>query len=236
MALAARPLYAGIARGRVARGAAAARMPAPDAVVVIAAAAWEATAVGGPTPAAYVLDRPPSSSARPLPVPSVAGLGAELFRDGEFVEVDGTRGSVRIEGVEEIGVVTAFLATEDGRILLLRRSDRVGSFRGRWAGVSGYLEDPTPLDQALREVREEVGYDRNELELLGEGDLVLARDRDRIYVVHPFLFRVRREDVRLDWEHTESAWVAPQEIGRRDTVPELDRAWAAVASGLRRKG
>ncbi|ELK44964.1 translation initiation factor aIF-2B subunit alpha, partial [Haloferax sp. BAB-2207] len=39
-------------------------------------------------------------------------------------------------------VVTVFLR-HDGRVLLTRRSDAVGTYQGRWAGVSGYVEgDP----------------------------------------------------------------------------------------------
>ena len=205
-------------------------------MAVVAAQDWETIDPGGSAPAAYVFDRAPTASGRIPEVPSVAGLEPEIFREGEVVEVDGTVGSVRIEGVEDVGVVTSFLVTVDGRVLLLRRSDRVGSFQGRWAAVSGFLEDPTPLEQALREIREETGFRAEEVELLARGELLRARDRARIYVVHPFLFQVRREEVRLDWEHTESAWVAPAEIERRETVPELDRAWAAVAAGLRRKG
>ena len=80
--------------------------------------------------------------------------------------------------VEETHVVTCFLlrAGPHGRdeLLILRRSGRVRTYRGRWAGVSGYLESartgaglgeppepgarpPSPEDQARREVQEETG-------------------------------------------------------------------------------
>jgi len=61
-------------------------------------------------------------------------------------------GSVR----EPTAVVTAFLQYA-GRILLVQRSGRVGSYQGRWSAISGYLEDATPLAQACREIREETG-------------------------------------------------------------------------------
>ncbi|MCJ7769713.1 MAG: hypothetical protein MUO92_04485 [Dehalococcoidales bacterium] len=35
-------------------------------------------------------------------------------------------------------VVTCFLGC-DGRILILRRSQAVGIFKGKWAGISGYV-------------------------------------------------------------------------------------------------
>ncbi len=54
-------------------------------------------------------------------------------------------------------VVTVFVS-HHRRILLLRRSDRVGSYRGRWAGISGYVEqNEDPLRRAVKEISEEVG-------------------------------------------------------------------------------
>ena len=49
-------------------------------------------------------------------------------------------------------VVTAFLRAR-GKILIVRRSRKVGTYQGRWSGISGYLEDPTPHAQVLREIR-----------------------------------------------------------------------------------
>ena len=42
--------------------------------------------------------------------------------------------------MEERHVVTCFLE-HGGEIPLLRRSQRVGTYKGRWAGVSGYIEE-----------------------------------------------------------------------------------------------
>jgi hypothetical protein len=41
-------------------------------------------------------------------------------------------------------VVTAFV-TRGREILVLRRSERVRTYAGRWAAVSGYLESEDPL-------------------------------------------------------------------------------------------
>lgn len=161
--------------------------------------------------------------------PIVVGIDLDVLREGEAVTLDGERGTVELPGAEAVAVVTSFLERADGRILLLRRSERVGSFRGHWAGVSGFLEDATAEEQALREIREETGVEAKHLTLAARGRLVYARDGARVYVVHPFRFRSDAPEIRLDWEHTEHAWVDPAEIGRRPTVPKLDRVWAAVA-------
>ena len=56
-------------------------------------------------------------------------------------------------------VVTCFLRYGTD-VLLGRRSDAVGTYVGRWAGVSGYVEgDPSDAERdARREVREETGW------------------------------------------------------------------------------
>jgi len=178
--------------------------------------------------AGVILLGTPVEPGRVVRVPTVARVDADVLREGEEVEVNGSLGRFRIEGVEEVGVVTSFLERDDGKILLLERSSKVGSFQGHWAGVSGFLEATTPLEQAFREIVEETGLTANDVELRSEGSPVLARDGVRIFVVHPFRFRARRTDVTLDWEHTRSEWVDPSEIRLRPTVPKLDRVWESV--------
>jgi len=181
---------------------------------------------------AVLLHGVPSEAGRAVGVPTVARVDPDVVREGETVEVNGTIGRFRIEGVEEVEVVTAFLERADGRILLLERSEKVGSFRGYWAGVSGFLESATPLEQAFREIREETGVGADDLELLSRGEPILARDGSRVFIVHPFRFLTRRAEIRLDWEHNRAEWVEPIEIRKRPTVPKLDRAWESVAAPL----
>ena len=126
-------------------------------------------------------------------------------------------------------VVTAFLI-HDGRILVLRRSEKVGTYRGRWAGVSGYREQ-APLDQVYTELSEEVGLGRDDVELLKQGGPLDVYDREnkRLWRVHPFLFEVEDPSrIRLDWEHVQRRWVWPGELDQLDTVPGLADALHCV--------
>jgi 8-oxo-dGTP pyrophosphatase MutT (NUDIX family) len=120
-------------------------------------------------------------------------------------------------------VVTCFLLDPGGRLLILRRGSKVGTYQGRWAGVSGYLETD-PEEQAYTELSEEVGLSRQDLTLLAQGEPLEVVDTElgRTWVVHPLLFRVNAPDkIRLDWEHTESRWIDPAEIASFPTVPGL---------------
>lgn len=131
--------------------------------------------------------------------------------------------------LERREVVTAFLR-HGGKVLLVRRSDRVGSYRGRWAGISGYLEEPDALAQALREIREETGLTEDHVRLAATGRTleVPAPELGVLWVVHPFLFDIEDPGaIRLDWEHLELNWAAPEEVGSYATVPSLAEALAS---------
>jgi 8-oxo-dGTP diphosphatase len=139
--------------------------------------------------------------------------------------------------VRETSVVTCFLLRTDpqGRdeLLILRRSGSVRTYRGRWAAVSGYLEDE-PEKQARREVQEETGLSSAELDLLRAGEPITFDDLelDTRWTVHPFLFRAQPgAAIAIDWEHTEARWVRPSALGRYRTVPRLKEALARVYPG-----
>ncbi len=135
----------------------------------------------------------------------------------------------RIADLQEKRVVTCFLESE-GRILLLRRSERVGSYQGKWAGVSGYVET-SPDEQALTEIAEETGLRGEDTELISKGEPLPVEDRTLgvRWLVHPYLFRVRdRSKVKIDWEHKEARWIEPREIDAYQTVPMLKETLARV--------
>lgn len=132
-------------------------------------------------------------------------------------------------------VVTCFLLRQDrGRdeLFLVRRSERVRTYRGHWAGVSGYLEPGvTPEQQAETEVREETGLAPTDVRLLAVGQPLPVQDpaAGLDWVVHPFLFHVLAPTrIQTDWEARESAWVTPDELRQRPTVPALAEALARV--------
>ena len=127
-------------------------------------------------------------------------------------------------------VVTVFL-THRSKILVLKRSDEVGTYKRHWAGVSGYLESNNALAQALTEMAEEVGLGEKDVTLLKEGKPLEIFDdaQDRAWRVHPFLFAVHKPDkIRLDWENKEMRWILPEEIVQFQTVPALQEALERV--------
>jgi translation initiation factor 2B subunit (eIF-2B alpha/beta/delta family) len=144
---------------------------------------------------------------------------------------------------ETTHVVTVFLR-HDTEVLLLRRSDAVGSYSGRWGGVAGHCERETrpeapagndggwgkraeswdPPAAARAEIREETGLDPDqETTHIRRGDPFDVTDPDlgTRWVVHPSLFAAARRDVTTNYETAEHEWVSPTAILRRATVPNL---------------
>jgi translation initiation factor 2B subunit (eIF-2B alpha/beta/delta family) len=122
--------------------------------------------------------------------------------------------------MDERHVVTAFLRNR-GEVLLLRRSEAVGSYPGRWGAVAGHAEgDP---DRAVRqEIDQETGLaDAASQVRAGEAFAVEDATLGVRWVVHPSLFDCRRRDVVTNEETSEWEWTTPTAILRRKTVPDL---------------
>src|SRR5690349_1321874 len=123
-----------------------------------------------------------------------------------------------MSSIQKTPVVTCFLARNDGkemRILLVRRSQRVGSYHQRWAGVSGFVETGvSPDEQALTEIREETSLQRDQVRMLRRGAVVEYEDASlgRHWLIHPYLFETLAPDaIHTDWEATEMRWITPAE-------------------------
>jgi predicted aconitase with swiveling domain/8-oxo-dGTP pyrophosphatase MutT (NUDIX family) len=151
-------------------------------------------------------------------VPMIDRIDIALLREGDRAVVDGEQGTLELPEVRETHVVSCVV--QDGeRLLLLKRSEKVGTFQGYWAAVSGFVEEnETPSQTACKELREETGLD---MSFSKEGRTVTVRDRNTVWHVHPYLFRATDPVVEIDWEHTEFSWVRPQELEGYQTVPGL---------------
>lgn len=130
--------------------------------------------------------------------------------------------------MDETAVVTCFLRNR-GEVLLLHRSDEVGSYTGRWGAVAGHAEGD-PDGAAREEIEEETGLD-DAVSLVRAGDPfeVTDDDLDTRWIVHPYLFDCESREVEANDETTDIEWVSPTEIRQRETVPDLWTSYERVA-------
>ena len=124
-------------------------------------------------------------------------------------------------------VVTCLLINDEGKLLILKRSDKVKTYKGLWGGVAGYVEEgEEPYETALKEIREEVGIEEDEINLIKRLNPIEFTDfhegEKYDWIIHPFLFKTEKKDkLQIDWEHSKYQWILPPEIVRYDTVPHL---------------
>lgn len=135
-------------------------------------------------------------------------------------------------------VVTSFLFQENQkapRILVVKRSERVGSYNGKWAGISGFVEpNVSPDEQAYTEIREETTLQRDQVRMLRRGAVIEYSDAglNRHFYIHPFLFEVfNPEQIKTDWEAVDMHWIDPVELSKYDTVPKLQEVYESAIQG-----
>lgn len=129
-------------------------------------------------------------------------------------------------------VLTCFVKYED-KILLLRRSDKVRTYRGLWNTVAGYLDELRPLkEKAQEELREELGITVDMIEKIKLGEPYEFSDKNinKTWIIFPVLVELSREPVIiLDWEHTEYQWIDSIDLKKFDIVPNLEETWGRVS-------
>ena len=123
-------------------------------------------------------------------------------------------------------IITCFLKKED-KILILKRSNKVKSMKGLWAGISGIIEkNESPLQRAKIEIFEEVGINDDGIKLIKESDemrIMSPQYENHEWEVYPFLFSTENPKIKLNWENSEYKWVNIKEIANYETVPSLDK-------------
>jgi predicted aconitase with swiveling domain/ADP-ribose pyrophosphatase YjhB (NUDIX family) len=154
-------------------------------------------------------------------IPMVDGVDISLIKTGDDLRVDADEGALDITNVMEKHVVTSIVRSK-GKILMLRRSGKVGSFSGKWAGVSGFIgSHESEEDAARRELHEEIGME--EPRFTRRIDPQMFRDGDTIWCVHPFLVDAKQPRILTDWEHEKYEWVSPKDVSGYPTVPGLQQ-------------
>jgi 8-oxo-dGTP pyrophosphatase MutT (NUDIX family) len=123
-------------------------------------------------------------------------------------------------------IVTCFLRSQN-KILILKRSNKVKSMKGLWAGISGIIEkNESPLSRAKIEIFEELGINHEQIQLVKEAEemrIVSPQYENHEWQVYAFLFDVANPKINLNWENSEYKWINVEEISDYETVPSLEK-------------
>ena len=137
-------------------------------------------------------------------------------------------GRINYSGSSAAAVVTIFLQS-GSETLLLKRSEKVSHYKGKWNSVAGFLDELRPLEEKVREeLLEELSLPGAEISRIHLGEPYTYSDEKigKMWHIHPVLVTVgAKPTITLDWEHTEFAWIQPTELKTFDIVPGLEKSY-----------
>ena len=116
-----------------------------------------------------------------------------------------------------------------GKILLLKRSKDVSWYKGKWSVINGRIEEgKKPYEVALQEIREETGIKKLKLIKKGKVTVFIDKKLNVKWYIHPFLFEVKSDKVRLNWENSDFAWVKPEEMDKYNPLLKLYKTYRKI--------
>ncbi len=123
-------------------------------------------------------------------------------------------------------IVTSFIKDNE-KLLILKRSDKVKSMKGLWAGISGIIEkNEEPLKRAKIEIFEEVGITEDLITLVKTSEEMRINSpqyENHEWEIFPFLFEAKNPTIKLNWENSEFKWINVEELENYETVPSLQK-------------
>ena len=119
-------------------------------------------------------------------------------------------------------IVTAVVKNK-GKILILKKSPKDWTYPNKWSFCSGYAKEfQSAEDNVLREIKEETGLNAK---IIKNGRLleIYDKNKNKRWIVAPFLCEVKSRNVRLDHENADYRWISQKDIKKYPTVPGLEK-------------
>jgi len=122
-------------------------------------------------------------------------------------------------------VLTVFIRYKE-KILILKRSNKVSTYKGKWSVITGYLDEPKSLfDKIIEEISEELGIFKDIILSFKYGNPFEFFDNklEKIWIIHPAIVELKSNPkIILNWEHDEYKWITPDDLKKLDIVPNLN--------------
>jgi len=124
-----------------------------------------------------------------------------------------------------IAVVIVVFVKYKNKILIVKRSKKVLTYKGLWNTIAGYYDEPKPLKKkALEELHEETGITKKYIKKIKIGKMFRVYDKkiNKIWIVNTVLVELtKKPKIKLDFEATKSVWVYPKDVKKYKIVPSL---------------
>lgn len=111
------------------------------------------------------------------------------------------------------------------KILILKRSDKLSFYPGRWNGLSGFLDDKRSLrEKVLEEIGEEVGIKKTDIISIKPGQIFDQEEpkHKKTWIVHPVLVKIKTDKIKTDWEAQDYRWIIPADTKKYKLMPGFD--------------
>ena len=140
-------------------------------------------------------------------------------------------GRINYTGAKEAPVINCFIKFQN-EILLLKRSEKVSSYQGKWNSIGGFIDEAVSLEnKAITEAKEELGITEENIKSIQTGKRIdfYDKDIDITWYIFPVLIELKaKPEIKLDWEHTDFVWINPEDLNKYDTVSDLENILKAL--------
>ena len=129
-------------------------------------------------------------------------------------------GEAHEKDTNQVGLVVVLDSQE--RALLMKRSEEVGYGANQWSIPGGYVQEGETYEEgAVRETKEETNLNVSNLEhFKSDGRL-------HYYIAHGF-----SGDLKINFEHTDTAWVTYEDLEDYDIVKETEAILKDLLKGV----
>lgn len=136
----------------------------------------------------------------------------------EFVPKDG---QVDYTHARYCPVINA-VVTNNGKVLLVRRSPHMRLYPDCWHCIAGFLDDNQSVEEKIiEEVNEEAGIARQNITAIKHGTVLLheAPEYNKTFIIVPALVTVDTDKFKLNWESEAAKWYDPGEVPSLNLMP-----------------
>lgn len=118
------------------------------------------------------------------------------------------------------------LVTDESKLLLVKRSQKLNLYPGVWNGVSGFLDDNQTIETKIKqELAEELGLQLKSIDSLKVGQPFIqeAPEYAKTWIVIPALATIKNKKIILDWEAEKAQWFKPEDIKSLKLMPGFEK-------------